>query len=75
MQVSAKKDEPEFQPVTLTVVLQTRKELDMMLELAGYDETIPAKVAELSQLTYDDQLLLQTLLQTIHTVLIRDAYN
>lgn len=66
MQAAVAQNKPKFQPVTLTLVLDTQEELDVLVAMLEYSSTIPAKVAEWKVMSQDEERTLSKLMSAIY---------
>lgn len=71
MKTQIVKDEKVFKPVVVQITCETLEELDMLQEIAGFNESIPELVTRKNTANDPRYKLCQDILTSIHRAVIR----
>lgn len=66
MKVIKEEAKPKFQPVTISITLESEKELEVLREMFGYENTIPNMLRDEHLMTNTDRDLLHMLMLQIY---------
>lgn len=71
MKATAVKEAENFQPITLTMQIESADELAAFQELFGCDISVPAYLDDTTNITFEQRLVLSSVFGTIYN-LIKD---